>query len=393
MLRIKNAIVVCDELTEGKYIYINEGKIEAVTEKELPYEREIDAEGQYVSAGFIDIHTHGAGGFDFADGGTDDIFSAARLHACHGTTTIFPTCTSSSYEDTVRFIENVRLCMQKNAPGAAHIAGSHLEGPYFSEKMCGAQNTQYLKNPEPSEYKSFVERSGGTLRRISFAPELEGAKELCEYLAEHGVVAAYGHTNAIYDEIKPLIPLGCTLATHLYSGMGGVERRNLFRKLGAVESAFLEDDVYVEIIADGMHLPPELLRMIYKIKGADRICLITDSMRGAGMPDGESVLGPLHDGMACTIHDGVAYLNDMSGFAGSVATSDRLVRTMHKAADIPLLECVKMMTETPAAMGLCGRGKIEQGFFADLVFFDEDINVSRVIIEGEELRKCSAQRV
>lgn len=388
MLRIKNAIIVCDELTEGKYIYISEGKIEAVTERELPYEREIDAAGQYVSAGFIDIHTHGAGGFDFADGDTEAILSAARLHARHGTTAIFPTCTSSSYEDTVRFIENVRLCMQKNTPGRAYIAGSHLEGPYFSEKMCGAQNTQYLKNPEPSEYKSFIEHSCGSLRRISFAPELDGAKELCEYLAEHGIVAAYGHTNAIYDEIKPLIPLGCTLATHLYSGMGGVERRSLFRKLGAVETAFLEDDVYAEIIADGMHLPPELLCMIYKIKGADRICLITDSMRGAGMSDGESVLGPLHDGMACTIHDGVAYLNDMSGFAGSVATSDRLVRTMYKKAGVPLAEAVKMMTETPAAvMGLCGRGKIEQGFFEDLVFFDEDINVSRVIIEGEELRK------
>jgi len=388
MLRIKNAVIVSDELITNKYIYIENGKIEEVTANELIYDEEIDASGLYVSPGFIDIHTHGAGGYDFADGEVSDILSASYMHALHGTTAIYPTCTSSSFEDTIKFISNVKKAMESNAPGICYIAGSHLEGPYFSKAMCGAQNTSYLKSPVRSEYEKFVKEGNGTLKRISFAPELDGSKDLCIYLKENNIIASFGHTDAIYEEIAPLIPLGCNLATHLYSGMSNITRRNLMRKLGAVETAYLEDDVYVETIADGIHLPPELLKLIYKIKGPDRICLVTDSMRGAGMPDGPSVLGPKHDGMECNIHDGVAYLKDMSAFAGSIATADRLIRTMYKLVGIPLCQCIKMMCETPAkVMELEDRGKLEKGYVADLVFFDDNININKVIIQGKELKK------
>ena len=167
--------------------------------------------------------------------------------------------------------------------------------------------------------------------------------------------------------------------------MNTVTRRGLGRKLGAVETAFLEDEVIVEVIADGIHLPPNLLKLIYKIKGADKICLVTDSMRGAGEKEGKSVLGPRHDGMECIIDGGVAYLPDKSAYAGSVATADRLVRVMYKDVGISLTDVIKMMCKTPArAMKIENRGELKEGFFADLVFFDDNVNIKKVIIEGKE---------
>lgn len=385
--RIKNAVFLTDREEHSKYLYIKDGVISNFSDEELAYDAEIDAEGLFVSPGFIDIHTHGAGNFDFADGEKEDIVNAAYAHAKHGTTSIYPTCTSSSMKDTLRFIENVRDVMKENAPGKPHIAGSHLEGPYFAMSQKGAQNPEYIKPPCRSEYEEFIEKGQGTLQRISFAPELEGSEELCDCLKENNVVAAFGHTDAIYEEIIPVIKKGCTLATHLYSGMNMVTRRNCYRKLGAVETALLEDDVTVEVIADGKHLPPELLKFIHKIKGSDKICLVTDSMRGAGMGEGKSLLGPKNDGMDCVIKDGVAFLTDMTAFAGSVATADRLIRVMYKEVGVPLCECVKMITKTPArVMGLKDRGSIEEGYIADLVFFDNDINIRKVIIEGKELK-------
>ena len=385
--KILNAVFVADNLETGKYLYIEDGRIKAYTEESMPYDEVVDAEGLYVSPGFIDIHTHGAGNYDFADGTVDDILQAAHAHAKYGTTTIFPTCTSSSTEDILLFVKNVKKAMEANEPGRSFIAGSHLEGPYFSHAMRGAQNPAYVKAPVPEEYHEFIQRGEGSVCRISFAPELSGSEELCDYLKEQGVVAAFGHTDGVYEELVPYIRKGCQLATHLYSGMNTVIRRGLYRKLGAVETAFLEPDVTVEIIADGVHLPPELLRLIYQIKGPDKICMITDSMRGAGMGEGPSVLGPKHDGMDCVIKDGVAFLTDMTAFAGSVATADRLVRVMYKKVGIPLTECIQMMCKTPAkVMGLTDRGEIKAGYVADLVFFDENIQIHKVLLQGRELQ-------
>ncbi len=385
--RIKNGTIITDRLEKGKYLYFENDKITAITADELPFDKEIDAEGNYVSPGFIDIHTHGAANCDFVDNEKSGMITACFAHARHGTTTIFPTCTSSATADILRFLEITKELIKENAPGRPHIAGSHLEGPYFADGQRGAQNPEYIKAPVPEEYKKFYDVADGTLSRISFAPELDGSLELCDFLREKGVVASFGHTDGVYSELKPAIDKGCKLATHLYSGMNCVTRRNLLRNLGAVETTFLEDDVYAEIICDGIHLPVELLRLIIKIKGTDKLCMITDSMRAADMPEGDYQLGAKGDGLECTVKNGVAYLRDMTAFAGSVATTDRLVRVMHKDVGMPLVECIKMMCKNPATVMKIDsdRGQLKEGYFADIVFFDKDINVKKVIIEGKEL--------
>lgn len=388
ILKIKNAKVILDDGIYEKYVYAENGKIKKITNEELPFDEEYDAEGNYLSAGFIDIHTHGAGGYDFGDGKESDILNAVYSHGLHGTTGIYPTCTSSSFDEQMTFIRNVKNAMKKNSPGLPFILGSHLEGPYFNLKMCGAQNPEHIRKPVREEYSAFIQEGEGSLRRISFAPEIEGSDELQDFLNENNIVSSFGHTDGIYEEIQPLIDKGLSLATHLYSGMNTVTRRDLMRKLGAVETALLDDRVTVEVIADGIHLPKELLKFIYKIKGPDKVCLITDSMRAAGCIEGRYILGPKDTGLETEVRNGVAYLTDMSAFAGSVATADRLVRVMYKDAEIPLFQCIKMITKTPATvMGVYERGQIKEGYFADMVVFDDDINVKKVFIEGKELIK------
>jgi N-acetylglucosamine-6-phosphate deacetylase len=193
------------------------------------------------------------------------------------------------------------------------------------------------------------------------------------------------HTDAIYEQVLEAFENGYTLITHLYSAMSGVTRRNAFRYAGVIESAYLLDGMDVEIIADGVHLPAPLLKLVYKIKGADRIALITDAMRAAGMPEGESVLGNMKNGLKVIVEDGVAKLPDRTSFAGSVATADRLVRTMVKMADVPLADAVRMITSTPARIMnvVDKKGSLVAGKDADIVLFDDEINIKMTMINGK----------
>ncbi len=197
-------------------------------------------------------------------------------------------------------------------------------------------------------------------------------------------MAAVAHTDAIYEEVQEAFENGYSLITHLYSAMSGVTRRNAYRYAGVIESAYIIDEMDVEIIADGIHLPPPLLKLVYKIKGADRTALITDAMRAAGTSVEESVLGSLHNGLKVIVEDGVAKLPDRSSFAGSVATADRLIRTMIFMADIPLTDAVKMITATPARILNVSdkKGSLVAGKDADIVIFDSNINIEMTIIKG-----------
>lgn len=341
----------------------------------------IDAAGQYVSAGFVDIHTHGGGDSDFLDNTVEDFLTAACMHAKHGSTTLLPTACSGTPEETVNILGVMDEVAELTYDGA-DMPGIHFEGPYFSPEQCGAQDPEKVRAPDPEEYQKVLSLSNRILR-WSAAPELAGSDAFAKALREHGVLPAIGHSNAEYDEVIAAMEAGFTHITHLYSCCSTVHRRNAYRYVGIVEAAYLLDGLTVEIIADGVHLPPPLLQQVYRFIGPDRTALVTDSMRGAGMPDGESVIGSREGGLRVILEDGVAKLPDRSAFAGSVATMDRLVRNMINLANATVTDAVKMATETPSRiMGLTDRGTLDEGKRADIVIFDDDIRVSRTIVGG-----------
>ena len=367
--------IVCEN---GKIIDIVESVEVAVNEGDLV----IDAKGNYVSPGFIDIHTHGGGGHDFMDSTVEAYLGAAETHVKFGTTALLPTTLTSTTDELIKTFAVYKEAVRQNTKGAKFL-GLHLEGPYFAYNQRGAQDPQYLRNPEPEEYNYILSQSDDIVR-WSLAPELEGAPEFGKVLMMHNILPSIAHSDAIYEEVETAFGAGFTHITHLYSAMSTVTRRNAFRYAGVLESAYLIDDMTVEIIADGVHLPKPLLQFVYKFKGPDKTALCTDSMRGAGMPDGESILGSLEKGQKVLLEDGVAKLLDRTAFAGSTATADRLVRTMINVAEVSLLDTIKMMTLTPAKIMKIDdkKGSIRKGKDADLVIFDKDIRVLTTIIEG-----------
>lgn len=329
------------------------------------------------------IHVHGGGGYDFMDGNEAAFLKIAEMHAQYGTTSMVPTTLTSDKAGILQTLSLYEQAHKKNVAGAQFL-GMHLEGPYFSMNQRGAQDPRYIRDPDPQEYKDIINQSS-VIKRWSAAPELNGAIDFGRYLRSKGILAAVAHTDAIYEEVLEAFENGYSLITHLYSGMSGVTRKNAFRYAGVIESAYIIDEMNVEIIADGVHLPPPLLKLAYKIKGADRIALITDAMRAAGMPPGESILGGLHNGLKVIVEDGVAKLPDRSAFAGSVATANQLIQTMTMLAEVPLLDAVKMMTSTPAGIMKVGdhKGSLVPGKDADIVIFDENINIETTIIKGK----------
>ena len=380
MIRIKSdRIILPDGLFDG-YVYLEDGKISDVSTQEKEAECKYDATGLYVCAGFVDMHTHGGGGNPF-EGSVEQIVQGCNFHLAHGTTTICPTISAAPVADMARSVQNVKAAMQ-DARVKSTIVGAHLEGPYLSRKQSGAQCADFITDPDAREYLPLLEQYGDVIARWSYAPENDHGQSFAKALAAHGVVAAAGHTDALYDDLICAMAQGCRLITHLYSCTSTVTRDHGFRRLGVIETAYLEDDMDVEIICDGKHLPPELIRLIYKIKGAEHIALITDSLALAGTDQ-------VHGFMQSTefiIEDGVCKLMDRSAFAGSIATADRLVRVAVKEAGIPLTEAVRMMSATPARiMGLSQKGSIAPGMDADLVVFDEEIRVKQVFAMGKEI--------
>lgn len=388
---INGRIITPYRIIEGGTLLIRGTTIEAVSEGDI-YATDaeiIDAEGKYISPGFIDIHIHGGGGHDFMDGTVNAFLKIAEIHAKYGTTSMFPTTLTCSKADLLKSLDVYAEANEKNTMGAQFL-GMHLEGPYFALAQSGAQDPRYIRNPDIEEYKEVLAYSKH-IKRWSAAPELEGAIEFGRYLTSKGVLAAIAHTDAIYEEVVDAFEVGYTLATHFYSAMSGVTRRNTYRYAGVIEAAYLIDSMDIEVIGDGIHMPPPLLKLAYKIKGADHIALITDAMRAAGMPEGDSILGNIDTGTKVFVENGVAIMPDRSSFAGSVATTDRLVRTMINMADVPLIEAIRMISKTPATiMGVADtKGSLVVGKDADIVIFDDNINIQTTIINGRVVYNAS----
>ncbi len=382
---INGNIITPYRIIRGGSLLIRNGKIVEVSARNIdaPDAVEVDVQGRYVAPGFIDIHVHGGGGHDFMDSTVEAFLGVAETHARFGTTSLVPTTLTAGKNELLHTLAVYEKADAQNELGAAFL-GMHIEGPYFSMEQRGAQDPRYIRDPDPEEYMEILNASS-SIKRWSVAPERNGAMEFGQVLRSRGILPSIAHTNAVYDDVVRAIEHGYTLATHFYSGMSGVTRRDAFRFGGVIESGYLIDEMDVEIIADGRHLPADLLKLIYKVKGTDRIALITDAMRAAALPPGESMLGSLEDGIRVIVEDGVAKLLDRTAFAGSVATADWLVRTMVNKAEVPLTDAVRMVTATPARIiGVADRkGTVSAGMDADLVIFGEDVAVHATIIGGK----------
>lgn len=358
-------------------VLIRDGKILEVTNCDLAVigAQLIDVKGLYVLPGGVEIHVHGGGGRDFMECTEDAFRAAVKTHMRYGTTSIFPTLSSS----TVPMIEQAaetctRLMEEKDSP----ILGLHLEGHYLNMAMAGGQLPENIKNPDPNEYIPIVENLH-CIKRWDAAPELPGAMQFGKYITAKGILASVAHTQAEFEDIRTAYEAGYTHATHFYNAMPGFHKRREYKYEGTVESIYLMDDMTVEVVADGIHVPPTILRLVYKIKGVERMCAITDALACAAS-DSKEAFDP-----RVIIEDGVCKLADHSALAGSVATMDRLIRTMVQKADIPLADAARMVSETPARiMGVFDRkGSLQKGKDADIIVMDEDLNIRAVWAMGK----------
>jgi len=345
----------------------------------------LDAAGDYVLPGFVDLHCHGGGGFDFMDGDAESIVRASRSHLEHGTTSILPTTLASSRPALDACL--AAFSKAKSEPGCPDFLGLHLEGPYFAQAQRGAQDPAHIRNPDPDEYLSILDASAD-IARWTLAPELPGALAMAEELLRRRILPSIGHSDATYEETCRAFDAGFTLVTHLYSAMSTVKRVGGYRVPGVLEAAWLLDGMYVELIADGRHLPPSLLRLARKIKTPEKCCLVTDAMRAAGLPDGNYPLGAKDGGQFAVVRDGVAWMPDGQAFAGSVATAERLLAVTVLDAGIPLTEAAAMWTSTPArAIGAGGRkGSLAPGKDADIVTLSPGFETRLVLARGQIAR-------
>ncbi len=370
-------IVLPDGLFDG-FVYVQNGSITAVTAEDLPCDQTVDVGDNYLSPGFVDLHVHGGVGHDFGTCDAAGAAKAADYHLSHGTTTLLPTLAAAPIEDMAAAVERLKGCA---ALTRAHIPGVHLEGPYFSPAQCGAQNTAFITAPIEKDYAALLEKHGDFIKRWSYAPERDENGAFCKALAACGVLPAAGHPDAVAEDMQTAFENGCKLITHLYSCTSTVTREKGYRRLGVIEYAYLNDAVTAEIIADGAHLPPDLIRMIVKIKGRDRVALVTDALSAAGL---DATTGQLN-GVPYIVEDCVCKLIDRSAFAGSIATTDRLIRICVQKAGFSVVGSVYMASTVPAQLLSLQTGRIRVGYAADLVVFDDDIQMQAVYVNGEKV--------
>lgn len=384
-LKIVNARIYDPEPRPEGAILLEDGKVLAVTDAcgDFFADRTLDAEGMLAVPGFVDIHVHGGGGRSVMEGAPEAVVQMANAHARFGTTSILPTAWTAPIPEIERAVDAVRAASA--LPCDAAIAGVHLEGPFLSPNQAGAQQPGALRTPAQGGWRELLDRWDG-IRMMGVAPELEGAQALAAELERRGIVASVAHSDADEAAMRRAVEWGFRDVTHVYSGCSTFTRRGGFRVPGVVECALAWEELTVQVIADGCHLPKTMLKLIYNAKGADGIELITDGLDYAGCDLREGSRYTQLNGLDVIYEDGVMKLDGRQAFAGSVATADRLLRTMADAG-VPLRDALRMLTVNPARrIRLKNKGRIVPGGDGDVVLLDARLNVTGVVSRGRVIR-------
>ena len=386
-LFINAKILLPDRIVECGALRTDEEKIADIYEEK--YEKRADDEvvdvgGLYLSPGFIDVHVHGGDGGYFMSGEAEQIDKTCKMHLRHGTTSMTPSISAAPTEVIIKSLSGINE-YEKRESVRPDFLGLHLEGPYLNPNACGAMPAGYIREPDRDEYMDLLNRFPN-IKRWALAPELPGSVEMVKELTKRGVLTAVGHSDAFFDDVMAVRSEGTNSITHFYSLTSTVRRKNAYRYAGTLEAGYLYDDIFVEVIADGCHLPKPLLQLIYKVKGEDRIMLITDGISASGVDENDGKQYYSQMGKPIVVEDGVAKVPSRECFAGSIATTDRLIRTMVNIAEVPLHSAVKMASLTPATyLGVADRkGSVEVGKDADLLIFDEGVNVKSVYVRGRK---------
>jgi N-acetylglucosamine-6-phosphate deacetylase len=378
-----------DGIREGLQIVVREGKIAAISsplpgpgrrgeQMQAGGDEVVDLNGNYLAPGFVDLHVHGALGRDTMEGSPEAFRAICDFHASGGTTSLLLTTATAPIDKLVEVLMAVRVCRSL----ISAIAGVHVEGPFISKAKRGAQRAEFIQQPSPAGVHQLLDHAD-VIKRITIAPEVPGALEAIEKFHASGISVSGGHSDAWDEDARAAFDRGVRSVTHTFNCMSSARRRGVYRVGGLLEFALSEPQISCELIADGHHVSPTLMKMLYRAKGPRGICLVTDATPGAGLQDGShfSLFG--ND---CLVEDGVCLLADRSALAGSASRMIDLIQTMVRHVDVPLHEAVKMATENPAdAISIQTKGRLQTGADADFVVLSPELQVLRTFVAGEEV--------
>lgn len=370
MFGLRGNIVTGGNVYSNWVLVIEDDHIYSITREaeNVPIENLDDC---FIVPGFVDIHTHGAVGYDVMDGNPEGIVKMAEFLASHGVTSFLPTTTTLDIESTLKAISAVEEAVALNKNGAK-IIGIHLEGPFINPKHKGAQNEKYII--EPTKELLEILTQSRLVKLVTIAPEISGAISAIKFMRDRGIFISLGHSDATYEDTVKAIMAGATLVTHLFNGM----RPFHHREPGIIGAGIVEDSLKCQIIADGIHIHFSAIRLVYKAKGYKSIVLISDSMSATGLSDGDYELG----GLKVTVRSGAPRLED-GRLAGSTLTLDNAIKNMVNKVLVPLPFAVEMASRVPAkSIGEALIGSFSYGNKADIVVLDRNLNVVRTYIDG-----------
>ena len=373
-------LIFPDGIREALDVVVEHGKIAAISERSLAHRKHevIDLNGNYLAPGFIDVHVHGALDRDTMEASAEAFRAVCDFHASGGTTSLLLTTATAPVDAIIKVLEAIRDCR----PAISAVAGVHVEGPFISKAKAGAQCTEFIQDPSPAAVRQLLEHAD-VLKRVTIAPELPEALETIEAFRARGIGVSGGHSDAWDEDARAAFDRGMRSVTHTFNCMSTARRRGIYRVAGLLEFALSESDISCELIADGHHVSPTLMKMLYRAKGPRGICLVTDATAGAGLP--ETSRFALF-GKNCIVENGVCILADRSALAGSAARMIDLIRIMVREVDVPLNEAIAMATENPArAIGLQTKGRLIVGADADLVVLSPRLDVVQTFGGGELL--------